>query len=56
MEARELIGYLLIVMAIALAAAGVWAVRHFSPGRVYSRKLRQERRARRQRTEAKPGE
>ena len=45
MELREVIGYLLVLLALAGTATGVWAAWYYSPSRVYGRRLARERRA-----------
>jgi len=48
MELRDLVGWLLLCVALFSAVAGIWAAWHFAPHRVYARQLRQERRVRRE--------
>jgi len=48
MELRDVVGWLLLAVALFSVVAGVWAARHFAHHRVYARQLRLERRARRE--------
>jgi len=47
MELRELVGYLCLLLAVAGAAAGIWAAWYYAPARVYARQLARERHERR---------
>ena len=43
MSLREIVGYLLALIAVLSAVGGVWAARHYSPGRRYRRMRARER-------------
>jgi len=47
MELRDLVGWLLVGVALFGAVGGAWAAWYFAHHRVYARQLRRERRARR---------
>ena len=49
MELRELVGYAFLVLAVMIAAVGIWAVRYFSPMARYGRMRAKERRQARER-------
>jgi len=48
MELREIIGYLLALLALAGTAAGIWAAWYYAHPRAYRRQLDRERRAMRE--------
>lgn len=55
MELRDLVGWLLLGVAVFTAVAGAWAAWYFAHHRVYARQLRRERRARREAHDSGPG-
>ena len=47
---REILGYILAIVAVLIAIGGVWAAHYYSPRRKYARMRARERRAARERT------
>jgi hypothetical protein len=47
---REILGFILAIVALLIATGGVWAASYYSPRRKYSRMRARERRAVRERT------
>jgi hypothetical protein len=56
MQLHEIAGYGFAILAIVLAAGGVWAARYYSPMRSYGRMRKRERKALRERERERPTE